>query len=602
MSNLEQNSPDLKIENVRDIIKSLFPTAKLLNYIIVKESHQRGESHFHVFIKDDKGISKNTYREQFRAAFPEFTGIFIDVKGVKQDNGIIKYLFKDINIKDVVKILQDTEIENSDKILFRNKKFFSKILRKEKTFKDFINISDITKYKNFKDWLENNIINTSLYTSNTKKILIIWEISRNLLPCTNYITEWVNKIKIIKNNNEGDTYLKIAWKTLSKYRLRHVHLSVLHRILHAILIREGLFPLVTKKTNLILIGRPNAGKTSLIYKFISVIGKDLFYFVGNRPNDFSGYIIGEKPIIVWDDIFSLKKNSIDQTTTVLSGWHISNLLKIWGHEETSVDVKYKIPQTIPASRNIIISNYRELFNQPQFNNLRARLKIITIDPDIAQPSSATFKNKDEFDNIQENFNKIHYTKESIKIKISFLESYKNSIPTIYKIVSKHYSKDTVSFNLYYEWNNIDYERRVKKLVHFYEEGKLETFIIQVESFVNNYIDDKFFRTITFDYDRNSINIIILFKNDTDTLIIRPIPKDSSEFLFNTLKKEEFNFRRDWSAIRDEEFTRICFLVLDDLLATLELESQASSLNYKKGIFPTFVDFIPYRIPIKLEDI
>lgn len=70
----------------------------------VVELHDNGKEHFHfLIISKDKGLSKNTYRNDFRRAFPEMTGMGLDVKGVKNVPNVLKYILKFVD--DMSKIL-----------------------------------------------------------------------------------------------------------------------------------------------------------------------------------------------------------------------------------------------------------------------------------------------------------------------------------------------------------------------------------------------------------------------------------------------------------------------------------------------------------------
>lgn len=391
LSNIEQNNPSLIILDVKIKIINIFPTNSKTDFVIVKESHLINESHYHILIKNSEGISKNTYRLKIRNIFPEFKGIIIDIKGIKQDNGIIKYILKNVPTQNILNILNSLcsrePIQNlklDESIIFRNPIFLLKILQKDNKFTDIITIHSIIKYSNIEVWYKSSLNNTLHYTKNPRKILNLWEISRSYIPYKEYLTEYY-KITLEKVTHSA---FFLECNSLSvpaisyKYNISYSHLFILIHITHAILIRENIFPIFTKITNLTIKGPANSGKTSLFRKFSEIFRKDIFYFIGNRANDFSNYKNNNKPIIVWDDVFfttSSFQNHEEVNITKLNGWNLRILLKIFAHEETLVDIKYKQPVCISPTINFIITNHVELFEDKYYNNIKKRLKIIYID-------------------------------------------------------------------------------------------------------------------------------------------------------------------------------------------------------------------------------
>jgi len=89
--------------------------------------------------------------------------------------------------------------------------------------------------------------------------------------------------------------------------------------------------------------------------------KDLFLFLGGRSNDFTGYVAGKNPILVFDDILQEKLN-----------WKKGTLLKVFGHEKFTVDMKYSPQTTMYPTNSIILTNNYRLFGQVQHQNLEVR--------------------------------------------------------------------------------------------------------------------------------------------------------------------------------------------------------------------------------------
>jgi hypothetical protein len=57
----------------------------------------------------------------------------------------------------------------------------------------------------------------------------------------------------------------------------------------------------------IIQGSPNTGKTRIFIALMRFFKFPVFFFVGARVNDFTGYHPTDKPIIVFDDIFGTGK-------------------------------------------------------------------------------------------------------------------------------------------------------------------------------------------------------------------------------------------------------------------------------------------------------
>jgi hypothetical protein len=94
-----------------------------------------------------------------------------------------------------------------------------------------------------------------------------------------------------------------------KYQLDSEHIVILASAIYAILIRDGYYPLLVKMKGTIIQGRPNTGKTRMFTALIKFFKSPIFFFVGARVNDFTGYHPSDKPIIVFDDVFGTGKQA-----------------------------------------------------------------------------------------------------------------------------------------------------------------------------------------------------------------------------------------------------------------------------------------------------
>lgn len=336
--------------------------------IITKELHKNiDDFHYHLYLKFDKGLSKNTYKKELRNLFPEFDGISLDIQGVKNEGKLLDYLFKSFNLETLI------NYEKRD-LIFCNKDPFSE-LRNLNIFKNLNIIKDIINFESFRKWSISSIKRADVVVKSRNKALVLWDISRNLIPCTKWFEFlYANPVKDLETT-EVDAALEI----IKKYKVRHSHQVYLHAVLYGLLLREGVYPYIVKIANPYIWGSPNIGKTSLLSLIQQFYHKDIFYFVGRRPNDFTNYNPSSKSILIWDDVFTVKSynKDTDEYMTNIGGWSHYNLLKLLGHEEIMVDVKFKSPVVVPPSYNIIISNYR-LFEENTKKNLLARIKKIRL--------------------------------------------------------------------------------------------------------------------------------------------------------------------------------------------------------------------------------
>ena len=110
-------------------------------------------------------------------------------------------------------------------------------------------------------------------------------------------------VHILDNIYSSRSTKKEFLSLVKKYRLSGTHIKVLILILHFLCLKEnfkGINP-KAKYKNLYLGGPPSCGKTSLLSLFSKTYGDSLFYQVGDRGRDFTGYYSSLNPIIIFDD-------------------------------------------------------------------------------------------------------------------------------------------------------------------------------------------------------------------------------------------------------------------------------------------------------------
>lgn len=109
--------------------------------------------------------------------------------------------------------------------------------------------------------------------------------------------------------DKRDLYKRRRYDAICKdFNLTSSHIHAFAHILFGIILREGYIKRVTKSKSLIIAGTPNSGKTSMVTALSRFFGTSIFYTVGARKDDFSGFNSSNSPLIVWDDMFGNKPN------------------------------------------------------------------------------------------------------------------------------------------------------------------------------------------------------------------------------------------------------------------------------------------------------
>lgn len=357
LRNVKTNHPELTLEETISIILNLLPDSSILGVV---ESHKKREDkHFHIVINSEKGLSKNTYHKEFRLIFPNFTGMFLDVQGIKSIPNTLNYIFKIVDSSTLIHFLIK---EESEIIKISNVKDINRFINQTEFYPTFITIKEIMKFRRFTEYSLSRSIITHNVVKQLSRIILCWDFSRLLIPTPDV---FVNNFGL--KNYKLNTRNKIRFlKLIKKYKITWNHLIYLTYVIYYMLIQKNYFPMVVKQLNIVVLGKPNTGKSSLIGIIEKVFGSNFFYKVGSRSNDFTGYETNKTPIILWDD-------------TNFFFWKSDILLKVFGHERTKVDVKYgQVIQLNPAI-NIILTNDPFIFGLDHQSNIRARLKILEVD-------------------------------------------------------------------------------------------------------------------------------------------------------------------------------------------------------------------------------
>lgn len=321
LTKIEIVSPTLTFKDIGSMINSIEKGAKLYG---VKERHADGtSSHYHVIIILKDGLSKNTYRTTFRDMFTIFKGRGLDVQGIKNMTNAVAYILK------IVPNIEDIFIVNSSlEELFKLAKM-----------EELATYYSMKKFDRFDEWKHRSVSNRQSFYKSFKKIKLIWDDCQadKVSPLASIVPRL-------------DTSIFIG---LDKQNLGYDVIRFLLKFCRIIF-----FPHEWKRTNILLVGKPNCGKTTFFKKFEDTFNTELFW-ASVRVGDFSGFS-NKHGLIVLDDV--IRKGH---------KWPIAILLKLLGSEGFKGDVKIASMITIKKGVPVVVvTNYDNNFNS---GPIKARL-------------------------------------------------------------------------------------------------------------------------------------------------------------------------------------------------------------------------------------
>ena len=296
---------------------------KYASIIGVEEFHKNYENkHFHVLVIFKNGISKKLYRSKIRDLFPLIKGHGLDISGVRNIKFTVKYILKNIrNPKDI--FLLNIRLEEFVKM--RN------------NYELMVYFSILNFEGRFDDWKSLSLDNRLTYYNNSKKTLLIWDdVQKSKIKRFSNLKSLVLKSDVAISKDIGFLIKEIPFS----------HCTLLIKFCVSLFSRHE-----WKRTNILLSGIPNTGKTSFFKKFEMSFGCR-FYWAPSRIGDLSGFD-SKHGLIILDDVISYGNK-----------WPIAMLLKMLGSEGFKGDIKIRhivdIPAGIPA---VVITNFPEIFTK-----------------------------------------------------------------------------------------------------------------------------------------------------------------------------------------------------------------------------------------------
>lgn len=312
------NLKDMTVLGVYNALKRL--EDRKMQLFAVQEFHKDGHTHIHALLVLGKGLSKHVYKKVILRMFPDFSGWGIDVRGVRNLKFTCKYIIKCVKSVNDITAFGGSVREFCKLGGLEELTLYISILKFEGTFEQ---------------WKEATLENRAIFYKRQKKVLSVWnDVQKDkILP-------W-NKVLDCIHSNDFFTGLRTPGLKTAFHPTWLLALLKLAQILFT--------PHQWKQTNLVIIGGPNTGKTTLFKKFEEAT-KGKFHWCSTRPGDIRMYDT-KKIGIILDDVFS--KNEV---------WSIPLLLKMLGREGFTGDQKManlvEVPRRVPV---FIITNWTGLF-------------------------------------------------------------------------------------------------------------------------------------------------------------------------------------------------------------------------------------------------
>lgn len=257
-----------------DIGNTLLTLDKYGKVVAVKEVHRDGTNiHYHVLFIMKVGLSKNTYRGTIRKLFPEMKGRGLDVSGVRNLKYTVKYMVKDV-------------IHPNDLLLMNMA--LEDFLKLSENVELAVYLSILGFEGRFDDWKAKTMENRLAYYASAKKVLLIWED--------------VQKSKIKSFTNLKKMIIETSIDLTTDLGTLTEGIPIIHCVLMIKFCVRLFSPHEWKRTNLLVSGEPNTGKTSFFKKFESVFNCS-FYWAPSRIGDLTGFD-PKHGLIILDDVIS----------------------------------------------------------------------------------------------------------------------------------------------------------------------------------------------------------------------------------------------------------------------------------------------------------
>lgn len=322
---------DLKDIGLHTACSKLLAIDKYAMILGVQEKHRNQSYHYHIIMILKVGLSKHTYRNKIRNIYPDLRGHGIHIEGIRRMVKTGKYLLKEVNsLNDAVVI--NTQLQD----------FVFKYIKNKEMYAYF---SILSCRGTLDDWLKESLENRDMYFKNSKKVRTIWDYTSK------------NKIRSMKSLKHSIINSEVDFTS----PIKHIDNDI--PFAQCVLLIKFCMSLFIepqwKRTNILITGSPNVGKTSLLKKF-EIIYKSQMYWAPARIGDIRGFDPNHGIIVLDDVIRSSHK------------WPLAILLKMLGSEGFKGDAKIKdivdVPVGIPV---IIITNYGYLFLEHE--SLKQRL-------------------------------------------------------------------------------------------------------------------------------------------------------------------------------------------------------------------------------------
>ena len=305
---------------MKEVFEALLKVEKEAAIVAVVEKHANGEKHYHIILILKRGLSKNTYRKTIRDLFPSMRGHGLDVSGVRNIKFTVKYILKDVT---------DT------KSIFFHNMLLDDFLKLSGSVEVCVYFSILNFSGRFEEWKNSSLSNRITYYSCPKKIILIWDD--------------VQKAKIKSFVSLKDSFETYVIPEQDKIGVLKTDIPFFQCVLVIKFCVILFTPHCWKRTNLLISGDPNTGKTSFFKKFEAVF-MNSFYWAPARIGDLRGFD-PKHELIILDDVISTGNK-----------WPLAMLLKMLGREGFKGDSKMKLIVDIPTGVPVaVITNFSELF-------------------------------------------------------------------------------------------------------------------------------------------------------------------------------------------------------------------------------------------------